>query len=67
MQTVIVPVDFSDTSLNAARYAVQLLTGHYGVSLVLHHEYEKATQEEEAIQKLDILNTSLRDSGIVKM
>jgi nucleotide-binding universal stress UspA family protein len=67
MQTVIVPVDFSDTSLNAARYAVQLLTGHYGVSLVLHHVYEKASQEEEAIQKLDILKTSLRDSGIVKI
>ncbi len=67
MQTVIVPVDFSDTSLNAARYAVQLLTGHYGVNMVLHHVYDKASQAEEANQKLEQLKTHLRDSGIVKI
>ena len=30
MKTVIVPVDFSDTSLNAARYATKLFVGHSG-------------------------------------
>ncbi|MBS1654750.1 MAG: universal stress protein, partial [Bacteroidetes bacterium] len=39
MKTVIVPVDFSETSLNAARYAVQLLTGHYGVNMILLSVY----------------------------
>lgn len=67
MQTVIVPVDFSETSLNAAKYAVQLLTGHYGVSMILHHVYEKPAQAEEAGQKLEQLKTSLRESGIVKI
>lgn len=66
MQTVIVPVDFSETSLNAARYAIQLLTGHYGVNMVLHHVYEKANQAEEAVAKLEELKTTLRESGIVK-
>jgi len=67
MQTVIVPVDFSDTSLNAARYAVQLLTGHYGVNMILHHVYDKASQETEATQRLETLRSQLRDAGIVKV
>jgi nucleotide-binding universal stress UspA family protein len=66
MQTVIVPVDFSDTSLNAARYAVQLLTGHYGVNMILHHVYEKATLADEANQMLNQLKDQLREIGIVK-
>lgn len=66
MQTVIVPVDFSETSLNAARYAVQLLTGHYGVNMILHHVYDKASQAEEAAAKLEQLNLELRETGIVK-
>ena len=41
MNTVIVPVDFSETSLHAAKYAAQLLTGHYGVTMVLYHSYGK--------------------------
>ncbi len=67
MQTVIVPVDFSEISLNAARYAVQLLTGHYGVNMILHHVYDKASQAEEAIQKTEELKTQLKQSGIVKI
>lgn len=66
MQTVIVPVDFSETSLNAARYAVQLLTGHYGVNMILHHVYEKPSQAEEAQQKLEELKNELRQIGIAK-
>jgi nucleotide-binding universal stress UspA family protein len=66
MDTVIVPVDFSETSLNAARYAYRLLTGHYGVNMILHHVYEKPDQEEEAIKKLEELKKDLRASGVVK-
>ena len=67
MQTVIVPVDFSETSLNAARYAAKLLTGYYGVNMILHHVYEKPAQAEEARQKLEELKESLWQEGIVKM
>lgn len=66
MQTVIVPVDFSETSLNAARYAVQLLTGRYGVHMVLHHVYEKPAQAQEAVRKMEELSEELRGLGIVK-
>ena len=67
MNTVIVPVDFSETSLNAARYAVQLLTGHYGVNMVLYHLYEKAGHSHEATENLEKLKKELMDQGIVKI
>src|SRR5687767_13868032 len=67
MNTVIVPVDFSPTSINAARYAIQLMTGHYGVSMILYHLYEKSNQSAEATKKLEELKKELSDSGIVKI
>lgn len=67
MNTVIVPVDFSETSLNAARYAVKLLTGHYGVHMILHNVYEKASQASEIQTKLEKLKAELMDIGIVKI
>jgi nucleotide-binding universal stress UspA family protein len=67
MNTVIVPVDFSPTSVNAARYAIQLLTGHYGVNMILHHMYEKAGQADEVNEKLGKLKEELSSLGIVKI
>lgn len=67
METVIVPVDFSPVSLNAAYYAAQLLEGHYGVTLLLYHSYSKASEAEEARQNLDGLEKELREKHIVKM
>lgn len=66
MKTVIVPVDFSETSLNAARYATKLLTGHYGVTMVLFNFCDNENQIPEAVQSLENLKTLLRESGIVK-
>jgi nucleotide-binding universal stress UspA family protein len=63
MNTVIVPVDFSDTSLNAATYAVKLLTGHYGVNMILHHVYEKSSQAAESQQDLEHLKKALLKDG----
>jgi nucleotide-binding universal stress UspA family protein len=67
MNTVIVPVDFSETSLNAARYAAQLLTGHYGVTMVLYHSYSKAGEAESANESLEQLKVDLMKDHIVKM
>jgi nucleotide-binding universal stress UspA family protein len=54
MQTVIVPLDFSLVSLNAAEYAVKMLAGSYNTNLVLFHMYEKKNEEEGA--NLQLLN-----------
>ena len=67
MNTVIVPVDFSETSLHAARYAAQLLTGHYGVTLVLYHSYSKASEAGKATEMLEQLKAGIMKDHIVKM
>ena len=67
MNTVIVPVDFSDTSLHAARYAAQLLAGHYGVTLVLYHSYPKPSEAAKAAEELEELKAQLMKDHIVKI
>lgn len=57
MQTVIVPVDFSQASLNAAEYAIKMLAGAYDTNVVLYHMYEKKSEEDEANRRiLDLQN-----------
>lgn len=67
MTTVIVPVDFSDTSLHAARYAAQLLVGHYGVTMILYHGYSKTSEAAEAEASLEALKSDLMKLYIVKI
>ena len=67
MRTVLVPVDFSETSLNAATYAVKMLTGVYGVNMILYHVYEKPEQAVAADKEMNLLKEKLSDIGIVKM
>ena len=67
MNTVIVPVDFSETSLHAARYAARLLTGHYGVTIILYHSYSKAAEAVKATEMLEQLKAGLMKDHIVKM
>lgn len=67
MNTVIVPVDFSETSLNAARYAAKFLSGQYGVNMILHHVYEKPNQATEAGQRLEKLKDELMTTGAIKI
>ena len=67
MNTVIVPVDFSATSIHAANYAAQLLTGHYGVTLLLYHSYSKPAEAEKVQQDLEDLKSKLTKTNIVKI
>lgn len=67
MTTVIVPVDFSDTSLHAAKYAAQLLVGQYGVTLLLYHSFSKPAEGERSQKKLEALKNELMKGHIVKI
>ena len=67
MNTVIVPVDFSETSKNAASYAAQLLTGHYGVTMLLYHSYSKASEADQANSSLEALKAELSEKHVVKI
>ncbi len=57
MNTVIVPVDFSETSINAADYAAQLLAGREDLKVILFHLAETAEDAAVAPEKLDELVT----------
>ncbi len=59
MNTVIIPVDFSETSLHAARYAAQLLAGQKGINIVLYHSYEKPVEAEHAVGALESVKAEL--------
>lgn len=58
MKNFLVPVDFSDTSLNAAHYAVELTKNIEGCTITLYHVYSKislatlASAEEGSRQKV---------------
>jgi nucleotide-binding universal stress UspA family protein len=67
MKNVLVPIDYSDTSLNAAAYAVKMLTGIYGVNMILYHVFEKAEHAAAADSELKKLKAALFEMGIVKM
>lgn len=67
MKIVIVPVDFSETSLNAAGYAARLLTGHHGVTMILFHLCHSAAAAETAETNLDTLREGLMAKHPVKM
>jgi nucleotide-binding universal stress UspA family protein len=67
MNTVIVPVDFSETSLNAAQYAATFLQGHYGVNLILYNSYHKAEDGAQATERLEELKNKLMAQHPIKM
>jgi nucleotide-binding universal stress UspA family protein len=67
MNTVIVPVDFSETSVHAAKYATQLLAGHYGVTIVLYHSYSKPSEAVNAKAALENLKVELLKINVVSI
>lgn len=67
MKTVLVPIDFSQTSLNAATYAVKMFTGVYGINMLLYHVCERPENMASAERELLLLKEKLFDIGIVKM
>lgn len=67
MTTVIVPVDLSETSLNAAEYAAHFLTGHSNVSIILYHSYAKEAELPEMEQQLNDLKQRLSAAHPVQM
>ncbi len=67
MNTIIVPVDFSGTSLHAAKYAAQLLTGNYDSTIILYHSYGKASEAAKTTEDLENLQAELTKDYPVKI
>ena len=67
MTTVIVPVDFSETSLNAARYATNMLSSSDGSTVILYHGFSKSSEESEITDRLELLKAELSKTSKVKI
>lgn len=67
MNTVIVPVDFSENSGHAARYAAQLLSGHFKGTMILYHSYSNPEDGENATKYLESLKAELMRDYIIKL
>jgi nucleotide-binding universal stress UspA family protein len=63
MKTVIIPVDFSETSLNAARYAAGMLSGKQDTHIILFNLYEHDDEYETAGNYLNSLKAELEWKG----
>lgn len=59
MKTVIVPLDFSETSFNAAHYAANMYKNREDVALILYHFYHDAEDKEVTHHYLDTLQSEL--------
>lgn len=64
MKDVIIPVDFSETSLNAARYAADMLSGKPDTHVILYNMFEDEKESETAGQYLESLKAELLQKGV---
>ncbi len=63
MNKIIVPVDFSETSVNAAKYAVDLCASYDGLKMILYHLAESADDAASAPEKMDELCKQLASNN----
>jgi nucleotide-binding universal stress UspA family protein len=66
MKTWLLPIDFSETSKNAARYAVALANETPDVKLVLYHVFGKIAAGSDGTP-LDLSNTTRKDIAEIAM
>ena len=67
MNTVIAPIDFSDISYNAGRYAAKLLQGYEGIELILYNMYEEDVEHEMIMENLENFKKELLESTTVNI
>lgn len=65
--TVIVPLDFSAQSINAASFASQMLDGVFEAKLILYHLYLNESEEKTVTANLQKVKQTLRNSSDVKI
>lgn len=63
MKTVIIPVDFSETSLNAARFAAQMLSNKENTRIILYNMFEGEDEAVNAGEYLESLKSELEQKG----
>ncbi len=64
MKDVIIPVDFSEISLNAARYAADMLSGKTDTHVILYNMFADKHESENAGRYLESLKVELLEKGV---
>lgn len=64
MKDIIIPVDFSETSLNAARYAADMFSGKADAHVMLYHMFEDDEESATASQYLESLKAEMEQKGV---
>lgn len=64
MKDVIIPVDFSQNSLHAARYAADMFNGRQDIRVILYHMYEEDEDAETVARYLKTLHDEMKEKGI---
>jgi nucleotide-binding universal stress UspA family protein len=59
MLQIIIPIDFSETSLNAAHYGAKMYAGRTDVNIILYHYYSSGEDAEVASNYLTSLKAEL--------
>ncbi len=63
MQRIIIPVDFSDTSMNAARFAAKMLAGKPDTLVILYHNYSHDSEYEIHKKYIESIQQELLEKG----
>lgn len=67
MHRVIIPVDFSETSLNAARFTAKMLAGKKDAVAVLYHNYETPDDRDVAVSYQESLKKEFLQKGVLSV
>jgi len=64
MHRIIIPVDFSETSLNAARFAAKMMAGKKDVLAILYHNYETPDDYDICLNYQESLKKEFMKAGV---
>ena len=67
MKDIIIPVDFSETSLNAARYAADMFSGKTDTHIILYHMFENEEDRDTAEQYLLSLKKEMDSKNVTNI
>lgn len=64
---IIIPVDFSETSLNAARYAAAMLSGRTDSHVILYNMFDEEKNADTVMHYLESLKGELEGKGVLNV
>ena len=67
MHRIILPVDFSETSLNAARFTAKMLAGQSDTLIILYHNYAHDSDYETSKSYIEALQQELMEKGVTQV